>query len=81
MKIIATLHDPHPHDKSRNPFLNWIQKRNKKAYKYVRDVVILNKKDNEYVKENYCPNFHVIPHASFSYYKRAGNSSRKIKKR
>ena len=68
MRIIATLHDPHPHDSLNNPFEKWIRYQNKKSYKYVNDVVILNKSDVSFVKANYCSNVHVIPHASFSYY-------------
>lgn len=68
MRIIATLHDPRPHDVVKNPFANWIYFQNQRAYKYVSDVVILNNGDVSYVKENICPNVHVIPHASFSYY-------------
>lgn len=79
MRIVATLHDPHPHDTSRNPFSNWIHKQNKKAYNYVSDVIILNNCDIQYVRENFCPNVHVIPHASFSSYVNEVNSSREVK--
>lgn len=68
MRIIATLHDPHPHDVSVNPLAKWINKQNKKAYKYVSDVVILNNRDIAYVRDNYCKSVFVVPHASFSYY-------------
>ena len=68
MRIIATLHDPHPHDISKNPMSNWLQRQNINAYKYVHDVVVLNNGDAPYVRNNYCENVHVIPHASFSYY-------------
>lgn len=67
-RIIATLHDPHLHDKIRNPFLNWISHKNRLAYKYVQDVIILNNRDISFVRDNFCENVHVIPHASFSYY-------------
>lgn len=79
MQIIATLHDPHPHDVSRNPFSKWILLQNKKAYQYVNDVVVLNNSDVEYVKDNFCPNVHVVPHASFSYYVRERNDDFEIK--
>lgn len=79
MRIVATLHDPHPHDTSRNPFANWVQEQNMRAYKYVNDIIILNNSDVQYVKENYCPNVHVIPHASFSYYVKEIDSNFEIK--
>lgn len=79
MTIVSTLHDPHPHDTSSNPFSNWITKNNKKAYRYVNDVIILNNGDVQYVKENYCHNVHVIPHASFSYYVNDVDSDYRIK--
>lgn len=78
MRIVSTLHDPHPHDASKNPFSNWISKQNKKAYRFVNDVIILNNIDVQYVKNNYCPNVHVIPHASFSYYVNEISSDNKI---
>ena len=79
MRIIATLHDPHPHDVSKNPFAKWISKQNKKAYKYVNDVVILNNTDVQYVRENFCPHVHVIPHASFSSYVKEFSNDNGIK--
>lgn len=79
MRIIATLHDPHPHDVTRNPFARWIRYQNMKAYKYVSDVIVLNTVDLPYVKEKYCPNVHVIPHASFTYYVNKFSSDRNLK--
>lgn len=79
MRIVATLHDPHPHDTSRNPFTNWIQRKNMRAYKYVNDVIILNNCDVQYVKENYCSNVHVILHASFSSYVKEVSTDKKVK--
>lgn len=79
MRIIATLHDPHPHDVSKNLFAKWINKQNKQAYKYVNDVVILNNSDVQYVRDNYCPNVHVIPHASFSSYVKDTDVEKEIK--
>ena len=79
MRIIATLHDPHPHDVTRNPFARWIRHQNMKAYKYVSDVIVLNTVDLPYVKEKYCPNVHVIPHASFTYYVNEFTSDRNLK--
>lgn len=79
MRIIATLHDPHPHDVSKNPLSRWINRQNKKAYKYVSDVIILNNGDVQYVKENYCPRVHVIPHASFSSYVKESRGDKCIK--
>lgn len=78
MRIIATLHDPHPHDVSSNPFYKWIYRQNKNSYKYVNDVIILNKSDVPYVRDNYCPNVHIIPHASFSYYVNREEDKKKI---
>lgn len=75
IRIISTLHDPHPHDKTMNPFACWIRSNNKNAYKYVNDVIILNNRDVAYVKDNFCKNVHVIPHASFSYYIKNTNKS------
>lgn len=69
-RIVATLHDPHPHDVIKNPFVNFIQDKNYQALRYAKDVVVLNKHDVEYVQRNYCENVWVIPHASFSYYAR-----------
>lgn len=68
MSIVATLHDPHPHDESGNVLANWIHKKNIQAYKYVKKVIILNKSDIPFVKKNFCKDVFVIPHASFSYY-------------
>lgn len=79
VKIIAMLHDPHPHDESNNVFANWITRQNRNAYKYVNDVVVLNKSDVEYVKENFCPRVHVIPHASFSYYAQQVTEDNRLK--
>lgn len=79
MRIIATLHDPHPHDVSKNPFVRWINNQNKNAYKYVSDVIILNNGDVQYVRENYCSHVHVIPHASFSSYVKKKSSDVGIK--
>lgn len=79
MRIIATLHDPHPHDVSSNLISKWITKKNRQAYKYVNDVVVLNNGDVQYVKRHFCPNVHVIPHASFSYYVNAIDNDNTIK--
>lgn len=79
MRIIATLHDPHPHDVLKNPLHRWIDKQNKNAYKYVSDVIILNNSDVQYVRDFVCPNVHVIPHASFSSYVKDENNVRYIK--
>lgn len=78
MGIVATLHDPHPHDEIKNPFVNYIQYKNYKALRYAKDIVVLNQRDVEYVKQNYCKNVWVIPHASFSYYARDVQESDKI---
>lgn len=80
IRIIATLHDPHPHDKSRNPLTNWISRQNRNAYKYVNDVIVLNNSDVSFVRKRYCKNVHVIPHASFSYYVKQEDTVKSIKK-
>lgn len=69
IKIVYTLHDPHPHDVPTN-FVSFlydnIERRIRK--KYSSGIVILNNNDKEYVQKNICPNVIVIPHASFGYY-------------
>lgn len=68
VKIIHTLHDPIPHDDTRNPLIKIFSIATFKSYKYVDDIVILNKKDIDYCKSHFCEKVHVIPHASFKYY-------------
>jgi glycosyltransferase involved in cell wall biosynthesis len=68
--VIATLHDPHPHDEIKNPFERFIQNENYRTLRYAKDIVLLNMRDVEYVQQNYGKNVWVIPHASFSYYAR-----------
>ena len=79
MRIIATLHDPHPHDVLKNPLVKWLHHQNEKAYRYVSDVVILNNKDIAFVRDNYCPNVYVIPHASFSSYVNVVDADARLK--
>ena len=67
-RIITTLHDPHPHDKTTNPLEHWLRQANAKSLQHVNDIIILNQKDVNYVKDNYCKNVWVIPHASFAHY-------------
>lgn len=73
-RIVSTQHDPHPHNSTRNPFTMFWYKLMQSSYKYIDDLIILNKKDVEFAKSYYCPNVHVIPHASFSYYAQMGNN-------
>lgn len=70
LRIVTTLHDPHPHDSFLGSF-KWFVFRNmpgQKSDQYVDDIVILNQKDVEYVKNKTGKRVMVIPHASFSYY-------------
>lgn len=69
-RIVATIHDPHPHDSFFRAF-KWFLYRifnDRGQNKLVDDIVILNQKDAEYVRNKYKKNICVIPHASFSYY-------------
>lgn len=67
-KITTTLHDPHPHDVLTNPFARCLQEWNKRALRYVNNIVILNNGDVDYVKKEFGKPVQVIPHASFTYY-------------
>lgn len=81
LRIVATLHDPHPHDSLLGSF-KWFVFRNmpgQKSNQYVDDIVILNQKDMEYVKNKTGKNVTVIPHASFSYYVKNESSDRSQK--
>ena len=69
-RIIASLHDPHPHDTIKNPLTKYIQEKNYQVLRQVSDIIVLNHRDVDYVKEKYCERVWVIPHASFSYYVR-----------
>lgn len=68
-KVINVIHDPHPHDKIYNPlicilnFFCYISIKNNSS-----GIVVLNKKDVDYVKCKYNKNVTVIPHAVFDYY-------------
>lgn len=83
VRIVSTLHDPKPHETSGllNKFSRWSFDR---SLKYSDDIIILNNKDYEYVKEKYKKPICVIPHASFSYYasnfKMINKNDNKIKK-
>lgn len=81
LRIVTTLHDPHPHDSLLGSF-KWFVFRNmpgQKSNQYVDDIVILNQKDVEYVKNKTGKNVTVIPHASFSYYVKNESSDRSQK--
>lgn len=70
LRIVITLHDPHPHDSFADSF-KWFVFRNlpgQKSTQYVDDIVILNNKDVDYVKQKTGKDVTVIPHASFNYY-------------
>lgn len=67
-RVVNTMHDPHPHYPPKSGaerIMNFVNKANR----YVNDIVILNKKDVDYVKKIYKKGVLVIPHASFGYYK------------
>lgn len=70
VRIVTTLHDPHPHDSMFGSFKWYIFRMltNRGQDNLVDDIVILNKKDVEFVKNKYKKNVCVIPHASFNYY-------------
>lgn len=81
VRIVTTLHDPHPHDSLIGGF-KWFVFRNmpgQKSSQFVDDIVILNKKDVEFVKNKTGKNVTVIPHASFSYYVKDNNTDYSIK--
>ena len=70
VRIISTIHDPHPHDSMFGGF-KWFLLRilsDRGQDRLVNDVVILNKKDVDFVQRKFCKNVCVIPHASFHYY-------------
>lgn len=70
IRIVATLHDPHPHDSFMKSF-KWFLLRmlsGQKQYYLVNDIIVLNHSDVEFVKNKYNKNVCVIPHASFNYY-------------
>ena len=70
VRIVSTLHDPHPHDSAFRAF-KWFVFRlltDRGQDSLVDDIVILNNKDVDFVKNKYKKNVCVIPHASFSYY-------------
>lgn len=81
MRIVETLHDPHPHDSMLGSF-KWFVYRTlseRGQVKYVDDIIILNKKDVDYVKQKTGKNVTVIPHASFSYYVQENKSGNTLK--
>lgn len=70
VRIITTIHDPHPHDSMFGAF-KWFLLRilsNRGQGRFVDDIVILNQKDVDFVRNKYDKKVCVIPHASFSYY-------------
>lgn len=83
MRIVITLHDPHPHDSILGSF-KWFGFRmltDRGNEKYVDDIVILNRKDVDYVKQKTGKNVTVIPHASFRYYVNNETADKSIKNR
>lgn len=70
VRIVETIHDPHPHDSMFGSF-KWFLFRvltERGQESFLDDIIILNKKDVDFVKRKYKKNICVIPHASFSYY-------------
>lgn len=68
IRIISTLHDPHPHDGAQG-LINQLSRRSyERSLTLSNDIILLNKKDVEFVKTKYQKPICVIPHASFSYY-------------
>lgn len=81
LRIVITLHDPHPHDSFADSF-KWFVFRNmpgQKSSQYVDDIIILNNKDVDYVKQKTGKNVTVIPHASFNYYVKKETVNESIK--
>lgn len=66
--IIETLHDPHPHDESTGIVESFFRWTNAYVMKYVSGIVVLNSKDDQYVRNKYKRPVVVIPHAAFSLY-------------
>lgn len=80
IRIIDTLHDPHPHDISKNLFIKMFNKLIDYSFRYVTDIIILNNRDFDYVKKKYKKNVFVIPHASFHYYFKQNSIIPKLEK-
>lgn len=81
IRIVETLHDPHPHDSMLGNFRVFIfsMLKERGQDRYINDIIILNKKDVEYVKHKFGKNVTVIPHASFSYYVQDSKTNQSIK--
>ena len=81
IKIITTIHDPHPHN-SIFESLKWFifdTFIGKESIDKVNSIIILNKKDVEYVQNKYHKPVFVIPHASFDYYVKSFDKSTSLK--
>ncbi len=81
IRIITTIHDPHPHDSFLQGFKWYIFDNfiGNECIGRTNDIIVLNKKDVEFVKYKYKKNVIVIPHASFSYYiKKEDNHNYKL---
>jgi len=81
VEILSTIHDPHPHESFFWGF-KWFIFDNfvgNESINNVNRIIILNKKDVEYVKNKFHKPVTVIPHASFNYYVKALNENSTLK--
>jgi glycosyltransferase involved in cell wall biosynthesis len=81
VQIITTLHDPQPHESIFKSFKLFIFNTffGNESVDKANNIIILNKKDVEYVQNKYHKPVSVIPHANFNYYVRALNMNPKLK--
>lgn len=82
VQIITTIHDPHPHESIFKDFKLYVFNAivgNESIHKANR-IIILNKKDVDYVQNRYKKPVYVIPHASFNYYVQALDGNFTIKR-
>ena len=66
VRIISTLHDPHPHDGGGGVLGKISHYMFDKSLRYTDDIIILNNKDKNFVTQKFGKPIIVIPHASFS---------------
>lgn len=67
-RIIITIHDPKLHDSIKNLNEYFYAFFSKKSFRYVSDIILLNKKDVKFIEEKYNKPVLVIPHACFTEY-------------
>ena len=81
VKIITTLHDPQPHESILMDFKLFIFNTffGNETINKVHSIILLNKKDVEYVQNKYNKPVNVIPHANFNYYVRTLNMNPTLK--